>query len=150
MDSYGHVSFIYNILSHDIQRRVWHIETYWHMFCLLVLILSCRSERRKTFLCPYVSLINQVLVNRSVIILYRLQQLSFARVVLDSGDFRKWIIASLNRPVYWKVGFQSLNRNIRKRCEIFSKLTMKTPDWHGWLVLSSVSFVDFEKVNVSL
>ena len=32
LDTYGHVSVIYNILCHDIPSRVWHIETYAYMF----------------------------------------------------------------------------------------------------------------------
>ena len=57
---------------------------------------------------PCVSLINQVFVICSFTILHRLAQLCFTRAVLDLGDSRKWIIASLNRLVHWKVEFQSL------------------------------------------
>ena len=55
------------------------------------------------------------------------------------------------------------NRNTRKRCEIWSKLTIKTPERrhsrrsgvsfvnfeHIFTSFSSVSIVDFEQVNVS-
>ena len=48
---------------------------------------------------------------------------------------------------------QSSNRNIRKRCEICSKLTLKTPEWHQlWTYFTPfflVSLADFEQVNVS-
>ena len=62
--------------------------------------------------------------------------------------------------------FKLNNRNTRKKCEICSKLTIKTPEWIHWLrsgvfVLNFeyVSFIfllfifpttDFEKVNVIL
>ena len=60
--------------------------------------------------------------------------------------------------------FKVNNKNTRKRCEICSKLTIKTPERRHWrrsavfLVYSepishlffSVSIVDFEKVNVGL
>ena len=37
--------------------------------------------------------------------------------------------------------FKVINRNTKKKCEICSKLTMKTS--------SSISIIDFEQVNVS-
>ena len=41
------------------------------------------------------------------------------------------------------------NRNNRKRCEIYTKLTIKTPERQTYFApLSSVSIVDFEQVNV--
>ena len=39
------------------------------------------------------------------------------------------------------------NKNTRKRCEICSKLTIKTPERNQWR--QYVSMVDFEQVNVS-
>ena len=39
------------------------------------------------------------------------------------------------------------DRNTRKKCEICSKLTIKTPK--RFTNFSSVSIVDFEKVNVT-
>ena len=51
--------------------------------------------------------------------------------------------------------FKVNNRNTRTRCEICSKLTIKTPERRQWrcsgvflATFSSVSTVDFEKVNV--
>ena len=44
--------------------------------------------------------------------------------------------------------FQANNRNNRKRCEICSELTIKTPERRHCPFLS-VSIVDFEQVNVS-
>ena len=46
------------------------------------------------------------------------------------------------------------NRNTRKRCEICSKLTLKTPErrqrrQRHRSIFSSASIVDFEQVNVS-
>ena len=46
------------------------------------------------------------------------------------------------------------DRNIRKRCEICSRLTIKTPERPQWRVsvtcyYSSASIIDFEQVNVS-
>ena len=41
--------------------------------------------------------------------------------------------------------FKFNNRNTRKRCEVCSKLTIKTPEGP----FSSVSIADFEQVNVS-
>ena len=55
------------------------------------------------------------------------------------------------------------NRNTRKRCEICSKFTIKTPEWRHWrrfavfivnfehilVPFSIVSLVDFEEVNIS-
>ena len=40
--------------------------------------------------------------------------------------------------------FKVNNRNIKKRCEIYSKLTIKTPEQ-----CHSVSIVDFEQVHIS-
>ena len=40
--------------------------------------------------------------------------------------------------------FKVNNRNTRKRCEIFSKSTIKTPE-----PFSSISIVDFEQGNIS-
>ena len=49
--------------------------------------------------------------------------------------------------------FKVINRNIRKRCEIFSKLTIKATERRYWRVyfipFSNDSIVDFEQVNVS-
>ena len=58
--------------------------------------------------------------------------------------------------------FKVINRNARKRCEICSKLTIKTPERRQWRrssifinfehithLLLSVSIVDFEQVNAS-
>ena len=42
--------------------------------------------------------------------------------------------------------FKVNNRKARKRCEIYSKLIIKTTERS----VSSASFVDFEQVNVSL
>ena len=56
-----------------------------------------------------VSSINQVFVICCYFTIWnRLSQLCFTRVILDLGDCHKWIIASLNRFVHWKVRFQSL------------------------------------------
>ena len=44
--------------------------------------------------------------------------------------------------------FKVNNRNTRKRCEICSKLTVKTPEQRYWH-LFSVSIVDFKQVNLS-
>ena len=52
------------------------------------------------------------------------------------------------------------NRNTRKRCELYSKLTIKTPERRHWRrivnvnfehisVFSSAFIFDFEKVNIS-
>ena len=51
--------------------------------------------------------------------------------------------------------FKINNRNTRKRCEICSKLTIKSPERRHWLTLNifhtffCVSVVNFEQVNVS-
>ena len=59
--------------------------------------------------------------------------------------------------------FKVINRNTRKRCEICSKSTIKTPEWRQWRrysvfivnfehispPFSSFSIVDFEQVNIS-
>ena len=52
--------------------------------------------------------------------------------------------------------FKVNNRNTRKRCEIRSKLTIKTPQRHSGVFIvtyittfSTVSIADFEQVNVS-
>ena len=55
--------------------------------------------------------------------------------------------------------FKANNRNTRKRCEICSKLTIKTPDdvvlvflsltWTYFTSFSSVPIVDFKPVNIS-
>ena len=44
--------------------------------------------------------------------------------------------------------FKVSKRNTRKRCEICSELTIKTPERRNWR-LSGVFIVDFEQVNVS-
>ena len=54
-----------------------------------------------------------------------------------------------------KIGYPADNcmfkvniRNTRARCEICSKLTIKTPERRQWLTpCSSVSIVNFEQVN---
>ena len=79
-------------------------------YVLLVLIFSIRSKWRKTvYVYLYVLLINQVFLICSFIILHRLAHLCFTQVVLNTRDFHKWIIASLNRLTHWKVGFQCLH-----------------------------------------
>ena len=56
--------------------------------------------------------------------------------------------------------FKFNNRNTRTRCEICSKLTIKTPERRHWRLIShlpvsyftpcsSVSIVNFEKVNAA-
>ena len=60
--------------------------------------------------------------------------------------------------------FKVNNRNTRTRCEICTKLTIKTPEQHHWhcsgvfivnfvhishLILSSVSVVNFERANAN-
>ena len=42
------------------------------------------------------------------------------------------------------------NRKTRKRCEIFSKLTIKTPEQRYLTLFPSFSIVDFEQVMLSL
>ena len=86
------MSVIYNIRSGDILNRLWHIETYAYVPLALIF-----------------SLINQVFVIRSFIILHILAQLCFKQVVLDSENSHKWIIVSVNRLVHWKVRFQNLS-----------------------------------------
>ena len=81
------MSVIYNVLSHHIPNRVWHIETYAHMFYYLLFFQAEANEGRLSYVYPCVSLINQVLVIRSFKIL--LAQLCFTRVILDSGNSLK-------------------------------------------------------------
>ena len=52
--------------------------------------------------------------------------------------------------------FKVRNRNTRKRCEIYSKLTIKTPERRQWRRSGTfivdffiISIVDFEQVSVS-
>ena len=55
------------------------------------------------------------------------------------------LIISFLASIY---SFKVNNRNTRKRCEISSKLTIKTPEpcqWQQW----GQHFVDFQQVNVS-
>ena len=40
------------------------------------------------------------------------------------------------------------NRNTKTRCEICSKLTIKTPERRYFIPYSSVFIVNFEKINV--
>ena len=100
LDSYGYVSVIYNILSYNIPSHVWHIKTYAHMFYLFLFFQAEANEGRLSFVYPCVLLISQIFVIRSFTLLYRLAQLCFTRVVSDSGDSHKLIIASLNRLVH--------------------------------------------------
>ena len=44
--------------------------------------------------------------------------------------------------------FKVNSRNTRRRCEICSKLTVKTPEQRYWH-LFSVSIVDFKQINLS-
>ena len=107
------MSVIYNILSQDIPSRVWHIKTYVH--ALLVLIISRQSKPRKTVLCLSLYLIDKSGLSNSLFYNIKwLAQLCFTRFILDSRDSRKWIIASLNRLVHWKIEFQSLRGVIQK------------------------------------
>ena len=62
--------------------------------------------------------------------------------IIKNGTFiTTFSLDSLSNPdnIYL---FKVNNRNTRKRCEICSRLTLKTP-------FSSVSIVGFEQVNVS-
>ena len=43
--------------------------------------------------------------------------------------------------------FKVNNRSTRARCEIWSKLTIKTPESHYFTSCSSVFIVNFEQVN---
>ena len=104
LDSYSHVSVIYNILSHNIPSCVWHIKTYAHMFYKFLFFQAEAKEGRLSYVFPC----NSLIVIRSFTILWRPVQLCFMRVVLGSGDSCNLIIASLNRLVHWKVRFQSL------------------------------------------
>ena len=78
-------------------------------YILLVIIFSSRSEQRKTVLCLFLCLINKSSLCNSFF-----YNSTYTRAVMfhvsrrDSGDSRKWIMASLNRLVQWKVVFQSL------------------------------------------
>ena len=107
LDSYGHVSVIYNVRHHNIPSCVWHRKTYGHMFYQLLFFLAEALKGRLAYVYPYVSLINQVFVTYFTI-LHRLTHLCFMQVILDLGDSRKRIIPSLNRLMHWKVEFQSL------------------------------------------
>ena len=70
---------------------------------------------RLSYVYPCVSLINQVLVICSFTLLHRLVQLCFTWVILDLEDSCKWIIASLNRLMHWKIRLQSLQNLWRWR-----------------------------------
>ena len=76
-----YVCVIYNVLSHNIPSRVWDIETFAHMF-LLLLIFSSQSKQRKNVLCLFLCFI----VKSSLVILHRLVQLCFMWVILVSGE----------------------------------------------------------------
>ena len=74
------------------------------------------NDGRLSYVYICVSLINQVFVICSFTISRRLAQLCFTRVVVDSGDSCKCIIASLNRLVDWKFGFKSLFVDVQILC----------------------------------
>ena len=40
----------------------------------------------------------------------------------------RWSVCFISQQNIFKIS----NKNIRKRCEICSKLTLKTPEWHQW------------------
>ena len=86
LDSYDHVSVIYNILIHNIPSRVWHIETYAHILSYFLFFQGEANKGILSYVYPCILLINQVFVICSFTILHRLVQFCFMRVVLDSGD----------------------------------------------------------------
>ena len=76
---------------------------------VLLVIFSSRGKRRKTALCLSLCFIDESsLCNSFFHNITQICAVCFRRVVLDSKDSRKWIFASLNKLVHWKVGFQSL------------------------------------------
>ena len=81
LDSYGHVSVIYNILSHDIPSCVCHIEVYAQMFCLFLFFQAEVSEGRLSY--PCISVIIQVFVICSFTILHRP-----GTVIIHASHFR--------------------------------------------------------------
>ena len=77
---------------------------------------------------------------------------------LGDWNTNKALLKRLNIKNYLKLSFpsqhvpaESYQRNTRTRCEICSKLTIKTPERCHWRTCctrcSSVSFVNFEHVN---
>ena len=50
------------------------------------------------------------------------------------------------RPAYIYL-FKVNNKNTRKRCEIYSKLTIKTPERHHDVVLVFLLFFNFEHIS---
>ena len=70
-------------------------------------------------------------------------------MVFKFDSYIKHIWANYPANIYL---FKVNNRNTRKRCEICSKLTIKHQNdelWTHFTPFSSVSFVDFEQVNIS-
>ena len=109
LDSYGHVSVIYNILSHDTPSFVWHIETYVDIWSTSFYFFQAETNKADlSYVYSSLSLINQFFVICSFAVLYRLLQLCFMQVPLDLGDSCMWMIANLHRLMHWEVSFQSL------------------------------------------
>ena len=72
-----------------------------------------------------------------------------------SIPFWKYIVCMSNTDIYWKLTaripagnymFKVNNRNTRTRCEICSKLTIKTPERYQWCP-SGVFIVNLEHIS---
>ena len=84
-----------------------------------------------------------------VLLIGNLRLLAHKVVLASCSAYFKAMFTGKNIPTNIYL-FKVNNRNIGKRCEICSRLTIKTPErrhWHHWH--SSVSIVDLEQVNVS-
>ena len=107
LDSYGDGSVIYNILSHDIPSSFLAYQDLC-TYVLLVLTFSSPSKQRKTNLCFSLCLIDKSSLCNSLF--YNITwtcTVICMRVTWVNCIICKRIIASLNRLVHWKVGFQT-------------------------------------------
>ena len=86
LDSYGHVSVIYSILSHDTPSFVWHIKTYVDKWSTSFYFFQAETNKADlSYVYSPLLLINQFFVIGSFAIFYRLLQLCFMQVPLDLG-----------------------------------------------------------------
>ena len=76
--------------------------------------------------------------------MFLIQSLYILEKKILISKYKKQLCSKANNPANIYL-FKVNNRNTRKRCEIFSKLTIKTPEWRRHR--SGVLIVNFENIS---
>ena len=97
---------------------------------------------------PYCQIRNFHFIPYGNTLSWRKETLNFSTMlIITSGQFYDWNIESMARYCPANIYLIKVNnRNTRKRCEIFSKLTIKTPEWRRCR-RSGVFIVNFENIS---